>query len=330
MLPRHVFICVADHYEPFCNGASPQLARERVERWVRDYPTSVAGLSDSRGRMPQHSFFYPAEEYDPDVVETLAALCRSGLGEVEVHLHHDCDTSDHVRETLSGFIRQLSQRHGLLRRDAEGRLRFGFIHGNWALDNALGDGTWCGVNDEITILRELGCYADFTMPSAPAHGQTRTINRIYYATDDPQSAKSHDQGRPARVGQAAPNDGLLMIQGPLRWNWRQRKWGLMPRLENGDLHGANIPSMSRFLVWLDAAVRVDGRPDWVFVKLHTHGAMEMNSNLFLAGPARQFHLDLADYVRQHPGLSYYYVTAREMADLVAQAERGCETPEWPY
>ena len=103
----------------------------------------------------------------------------------------------------------------LLRRNATGELTYGFIHGNWALGNSRPDGRWCGVNDEISILRKTGCYADFTMPSAPDCTQTRTINSIYYATDDLERPKSHDTGIPARVGAAAPENALLMIQGPL-------------------------------------------------------------------------------------------------------------------
>ena len=38
--------------------------------------------------------------------------------------------------------------------------RFGFIHGNWCLDNSRADGRWCGLNNELILLRELGCYAD--------------------------------------------------------------------------------------------------------------------------------------------------------------------------
>ena len=48
---------------------------------------------------------------------------------------------------------------------SNGRVVFGFIHGNWALDNSRPDGKYCGLNNEITLLRDLGCYADFTMPS---------------------------------------------------------------------------------------------------------------------------------------------------------------------
>ena len=91
--PLHVLLCVADHYEPKWAAAPPHVQQERVERWVRDYPRLAAGIEDSRGRPPQHTFFYPAEEYEPEYLDQLAGLCRRGLGDVEIHLHHDHDTS---------------------------------------------------------------------------------------------------------------------------------------------------------------------------------------------------------------------------------------------
>ncbi|HVX09709.1 MAG TPA: hypothetical protein VHC22_00770 [Pirellulales bacterium] len=324
--PLHVFLCLADHFEPKRGGAPAHLAQDRVARWRHDYPRSVAGLADSAGRSPRHTFFYPAEEYEPDYLDLLAEICRQGLGEVEVHLHHNDDTSDHLRTTLVEFKEALHHRHGLLSRDAHGEITYGFIHGNWALDNSRRDGRWCGVNDELTVLRETGCYADFTMPSAPEECQTSTVNAIYYASDDRLRPKSHDRGQTAAVHRPPPSEGLLMIQGPLLFDWRSRKWALLPRLENGELHGGRPPSIDRFWLWLRAGVTVEGQLDWRFVKLHTHGAHEANTAMLLGEPMRRFHESLAEAARRDESLRYYYVSAREMADLVHQAEQGALEP----
>src|SRR5262249_44373146 len=182
----HLLLCVADHFEPKQFRPPPHVARARVERWVRDYPRQFGAFRDSDGRPPRHTFFYPAEEYEAEYLDALAELCRAGFGEVEVHLHHDDDTADNLRRTLRHFTDTLASRHGLLpRRRDTGAVMYGFVHGNWALDNSRPDGRHCGVNDEIGVLVETGCYADFTLPSAPSRAQTRTINRIYYAVDDP-------------------------------------------------------------------------------------------------------------------------------------------------
>jgi hypothetical protein len=330
---RHVFIAVCDHYEPMWQRPARHVQDERVERWVKGYPTAVAGLFDSDGRPPQHTFFYPGDEYNAEHVDQIAGLCRRGFGDVEIHLHHRNDTSGSLCEKIENYRDILVQRHGLLRKDQSGRIRYGFIHGNWALDNSHPDGDWCGVNDEITILRNTGCYADFTMPAAPSPCQTMTVNRIYYAVDDPQQPKSHDQGVQARVGQTPPVDGLLMIQGPLGFDWNDRKYGLLPRLENGDLTGRRPASMSRFRLWCQAGVGVAGREDWLFVKLHTHGAQEANSQMLLGEQMRSFHENLKCFsestnvqARNNPEFSYHYVTAWEMCSLVQQAERGHNAP----
>ena len=331
--PLRVFLCIADHYEPMNGNAPPATQELRVTRWVEEFPRAHGGFADSRGKPPQHTFFYPAECYLADEqsvrhVERIATLCRAGFGDVEVHLHHDNDTSENLRETLSQFRDQLHNRHGLLRKDASGNLSYGFIHGNWALDNSRPDGRWCGVNDELTVLRETGCYADLTLPSAPSLTQTRAVNSIYYAFDDPRRPKSHDRGLPARVGHSPPQGGLLIIQGPLQLDWRRRRIGVLPGLENADLHGSFPPTDHRLELWLRAGVTVVGRDDWIFVKLHTHGAVEKNAAALLGEPMQQFHAALANRARDEQ-FRYYYVTAREMADLVHQAERGEVEPQLP-
>jgi hypothetical protein len=318
----HVLLCIADHFEPRLGGVPSNVARERVERWVRDYPRVLGGIRDSDGRPPRHSFFYPIEEYDPEYLDALAGLCAAGFGEVEVHLHHDHDTADNLRATLQAFKALLAERHGLLaRRKDTGELVYGFIHGNWALDNSRPDGRWCGVNNELDVLRETGCYADFTLPSAPSPTQTRKINSIYYAVDDPRRPKSHDWGIDVGKG-ARSRNALLMIQGPLLLNWNQRKFGFLPSVENACLQGNQPPSLQRLDLWLKARVQIPSRPDWFFVKLHTHGANENNHPVLLGEPMIRFHDALARRAREDSSFHYHYVTAREMANLVHAAEAG--------
>jgi hypothetical protein len=324
--PLHLFLCIADHYEPDWNHAPWSQQCERVDHWLANYPESLGRFTDSVGRPPQHTFFYPAEVYNGEHLEKLARLCRRGFGDVEVHLHHRNDTSENLRETLLSFTERLFERHGLLQKDDGGQITYGFIHGNWALDNSLPGGCWCGVNDELTVLRETGCYADFTLPSAPSPAQTMTVNSIYYATDDPLKPKSHEHGVPAEVGKRPPDNALLLIQGPLALDWRRRKYGILPGIENADLHGSRPPDPHRLKQWLRASVHVLGRPQWRFIKLHTHGAKEINAEMLLGEPMRQFHEHLAALARQRDDFHYYYVTAREMAELVHQAERGESVP----
>jgi hypothetical protein len=243
-----------------------------------------------------------------------------------VHLHHDNDTPAALRDRLGVFAEALFHRHGLLRRGPDGRITFGFVHGNWALDNARPDGRWCGVNNEISVLLEAGCYADFTNPAAPDPSQTRTINSIYYAVDDPVKPRSHEYGIAVRVGAQAPPNGLLIIQGPLTFDMRRRIWKVFPGLENSaiDASDAHLPTLDRFTSWVDAGIAIAGRPEWIFVKVHTHGATEDNAAALLGGTMHAFHTDINRAFNDGVRYRLHYVTAREMATLVKAAETGLE------
>ena len=319
--PRDVFIAVCDHFEPECYGASARTAQKRVNRWVRDYPDLFERYRDSSGRRPQHTFFFPEEEYRPEYLDALAGLCEKGFGDVDVHLHHDNDTQEGLAEKLHRFRDTLHYQHGLLRTDpATGQVVYGFIHGNWALCNSRPDGRWCGVNQELSVLLDTGCYADFTLPSAPSAAQTRTINSIYYAQDIPGCRSSHDHGFGAVAGRQALTGHLLMIQGPLVLDWTRRKFGVVPRIENGDIHAGRPATWRRLQHWMRANVHVGGRPEWLFVKLHTHGCKDGNIDTWLGPEMQHFHEELARRTGETPGFRYHYVTAWEMARLVHAAE----------
>ncbi|MEQ1757832.1 MAG: hypothetical protein ABL986_05900 [Vicinamibacterales bacterium] len=330
--PIDILFCLADHYEPDFGNPGLDVERERVKAWVQGYPRMASRFADSDGRPPRHTFFYPAEKYTPEHLDALAGLCRDGYGEVEVHLHHDNDTSSALHERLAEFRDTLFHRHGLLRKNKAGEITFGFIHGNWALDNSREDGRWCGVNDELTVLRKLGCYADFTLPAAPDTSQTRTVNSIYYAVDDPARPRSHEYGVAAAVGVAPPPDGLLMIQGPLTFDWQRRIGGVLPGMENGavDASPAHHLLLDRFRRWVDVGVSVEGRPDWVFIKVHTHGAKEDNAEVLLGEGAERFHADINRHFNDGTHYRLHYVTAWEMAKVVRAAELGCSGSPGEY
>src|SRR5262249_10417263 len=137
-----------------------------------------------------------------------------------------------------------------------------------------------------------------------------------------------DRGTPAQVGVAPPNGSLMMIQGPLALDWRCRKWGLFPRLENGDLTARRPPSLDRLALWMQAGVHVVGPNDWLFIKLHAHGAEEASAEMLLGEPMRRFHESLREFASRDSGFRYYYVTTYEMASLVRQAQNGATTPQF--
>jgi hypothetical protein len=321
---RHVFFCFVDHFEPLWAGADRATGIRRVEEWHRSYPKLVDRFRDNGGRVPRHNFFYPEEEYIPECLDLLADLNRRDFGDVEIHLHHDGDTSDGLREKLLSFKKTLRDRHGLLHDDPEtGEPVYAFIHGNWALDNSGLDGRWCGVNDELIVLRETGCYADFTYPSAPHRTQPPAANRIYYATDDPLKPKSHFNGEDAAYGRRTPGD-LLMVNGPLALNWARRKRGVFPAIENGDITGTYPATPDRADLWVRTAVSVRGWPNWVFVKIHTHGTQEANSAYLLSEEGAAMYEYLLRRYNDGERYVLHFSTPWEVYRCIRALERGDE------
>jgi hypothetical protein len=320
--PTHVMFCFVDHFEPQWDRVPYEQECARVERWHRDYPLVCRGHRDADGRPPVHTFFYPAEEYRREHLEPLVDLCRQGLGEIEIHLQHEDDTEAGLRESLRTFTRTLHEQHDCLPTDAaSGQPRWGFIHGNWALDNARPDGKCCGVDNELSILRQEGCYADFTLPCAPDVSQTRTIHSIYYARSEPGRSKSHDRGTAVRVGGGASGD-LMIIQGPLGLMWGNRKFGLIPRIDNADVRTALPPTPDRVDAWVRTGIHVQGRPEWVFVKVHTHGTQERDIDTLLGLPMQRLFGYLESAYNDGRRYVLHYVSAREAYNIAKAAEAG--------
>lgn len=319
----HILIAVCDHFEPLHN-ADLQKALERCNVWKVKFPEIAKNFCDSDGISPRHTFFYPIEQYTPQILDALKTICDKTGAETEIHLHHDSDTESSLEKKLLIGINNF-KRHGFLSKDEKGKIRYGFIHGNWALANSHPQKRFCGVDNEIAVLARTGCYADFTMPSAPNPTQSKIINSIYYIRNDGKP-RPIDRGEIAcvRAGERKNESSskLLAIQGPLGLNWQWRKYGIFPRIENGDLTAANPPTPSRFNIWLRLHVHVVGRPEWVFVKLHTHGGIEKNFDMLLGKPMFQFHNFLKDFTKKNPRFKYHYVSAREMVNIIHAAEDG--------
>ena len=275
---KRLYVAFTDHFEPHGN-TTLDVAHRRMAEWQNRWPRIAHDApKDSTGAPPCYTFFYPQEEYQRDLLNTITALTLDGTADVEVHIHHFDDTPAGFVEKMSTFLKILHEDHGLLHVH-HGRLVFGFIHGNWALDNSRPDGLKCGVTGELQLLRDLGCYADFTMPSLPSPTQSRIVNQIYWTTGDPTRPRGFDRGI-----QATPNGGrrgdLLMVTGPTGVRFRER---LIPRLETGELACYDPPTESRVDRWLSHAPRIG---DSIFLKLYGHTAREDNAAALLGAHER--------------------------------------------
>jgi hypothetical protein len=320
-----VFLCIVDHFEPQVGRPLQAVARERLEDWLARYPPIAARHRDADGKHPAHTFCYPWDECDEWELTRLAELCACGWGEIELHLHHRDDTETTLRQKLREAVTAY-RAQGALPAWPDGRPAFGFVHGNWALDNSRWEdgANYCGVDNEITVLVEEGCYADFTFPSWQHESQPRQVNSLFYALDDPQRPKSHDTGTAARAGAAPPSGGLLMIQGPLVPCLQRRRGLPWPSMDDGDLASYRRYHPARLDRWVRAGIQVRGRPDRVFVKLHCHGAADRNRDALLGEDLEALFRDAEARYNDGQRCRLHYLSAREMFNLVKATEAGAE------
>lgn len=320
----HVMIALADHFEPSIVHESGRYAsyaeqQRRLEHWCEQYPKLVDPFRDSDGQAFKHTYFYPAEQYDRALVDRLAEHCREGWGEIDVHLHHGVDqpdTSDNTRKVITEFRDIIAERHGCLSRlNGSGEPRYAFVHGNWALANS-GNGC-CGVDDEMRILSETGCYADFTLPSAPNPAQTAKTNAIYECGLPLSQQAAHRQGQDLKVGRA-PQTFPLIFQGPLMLTTRRPRRAAL-YIENSAISDRTPPTMRRFELWKSMGIGVGGRPEWIFVKLHCHGMDPNDVNSMLGDAIRGFLRELTSSAKTENGYLVHFVTAREMTNIALAA-----------
>ena len=126
------------------------------------------------------------------------------------------------------------------------------------------------------------------------------------------------------AGVPAPDNSLLMIQGPLALDFSSRKWGVLPRIENGDLTARRPPTLERLNLWLTVAPRLPGRENHIFIKLHTHGCQEANMNMLLGEAMRGFHEAARQLTSQCNWFRYHYLTANELARVIRKVNARLE------
>jgi hypothetical protein len=325
--PIHIMVAICDHYEPLAPGSekSIDIGDRRVERWLQEWPDLSKQFKDADGKNPKYSIFYPAEEAEkPDrYIPMLKPLVRDQWAEIEVHIHHRNDTAESLTHKLNQFRDFLHLEHGLLGSNVNNNPGYAFIHGNWALCNSHPSGDWCGVNEELDVLLETGCYVDYTFPSLPSPTQPNGFcNSIYYSQTQPNQNRSYDKGQHARVGYKKSPSELLLLQGPVGLNWRSRSKNIFPRIENGDLSSANPPSPLRADLWIKQHVHIQGRPEWAFVKLHTHGCIEGNTDVLLGNSLKETFRYLENKYNDGTHFALHYVSAREMFNIAQAAING--------
>ncbi len=334
----HLVITMADHFEPAIvpedgQKRAPRVEQERrLEWWSREYPAAVDRWRDHDGRPFVHTYFYPAEQYDEGLLQMLAEHCHAGWGEVEVHLHHgmtEPDTAQNTRHILTEFRDYLATRHRCLAlEEGDDRPRYAFVHGNFALANSAG-GHFCGVDSEMKILGETGCYADFTLPTGLYHpAQTSKTNSLYECALPLDQAAPHREGKDLSAGHM-PRTFPLIVQGPLLADWKAGLRSPGRLIETSAITRPIPMSLRRLALWKQARITVKGRPDWLFIKLHCHGMDPTQKDSVVGDSFKKFLQELVSGATER-NETLHFVSAREMTNIALAACSGKEGSPGEY
>lgn len=302
----HVLFMIADHHEP----GKGERGSKSSARWCNRYEDIIEGVKDDFGNSFQYTWFYPYDHFNSQVLFNLNDLVFAGLGEVEFHWHHGNETNASFPPKLESALDWFNSHGCMLPIGRNPKPHFGFIHGNWALDNSVGDPDKCGVNKELDILKQYGCYADFTFSTLGTLAQPAKINSIYYANDT-DAPKSYNEGIDAKVG--STNSGFMIFQGPICCDWHDLIW------ECGAFETTSPFKPHRIRLWLNYASTVKGRPEWLFVKIHTHGSQ--SRDVILSNQFRDMLSELKRICNENQ-LYLHFVTTREAYNIVKAAEQG--------
>ncbi len=198
---------------------------------------------------------------------------------------------------------------------------YAFVHGNLALANSCG-GRFCGVDNEMQVLKDTGCYADMTLPSAPDQSQVEMINSIYEVGGRLDKAVPHRTGKRVTANGRTPQLPLIFT-GPLVLNWTRRVKGVpFPRIDDGALTANQPADIQRLKRWLSANVTVAGRSDWVFVKLYCHGFFDLDMSSSIGERAKAYFSQIVDYGARAGNFDVHFASAREAFNIAAAAIDG--------
>ncbi|BFM10379.1 hypothetical protein R50072_05320 [Simiduia litorea] len=304
---RHIIFYLVDHFEPGSDAA----AVKNTSLWLARYTKAVENIYDDYGSRFQYTWFYPYDHKNEDVLRQLATMSKNGFGEVELHWHHGHTTSESFANDLDQALEWFSS-FGLLRAQGDSDSKFSFIHGNWALDNS-GLQKHCGVNDEISILKSRGGYADFTF-STHSVSQPAYINRIVRVKDDPLKPRSYENAIDTEVG--LKNDDFLLFLGPSGFNFRRLQF------EVGALESDTSYTTERLRIWISNAPSVKGAEEVKFIKVHTHG-ITAEENLLNENGIAKIAEDLSLFAKES-GYKVHYMTSRQVYNVVRAIESGMD------
>jgi len=119
----------------------------------------------------------------------------------------------------------------------------------------------------------------------------------------------------------------MLVQGPLVPHSTRRGLIPAPVMEDADLAHYRRFTPERFDRWVRAGIHVEGRPDRVFIKLHTHGAEDRNRIALLEEDLPALYEDADRRFNDGSRYRMHYVTARELFNVIRATEEKADGPQ---
>ncbi len=308
---KHLIFIMVDHYE---HGTKSDSA-EGNRQWCEKFRTISDKYRDDFGNRFRYTWFYPYDQHVDEIVRDLSQMAFEGYGEIEFHWHigtreeHDMTLENHS-DKVAEAVRWFQQYGAMITDEETPRTAFAYIAGVWDLD-ASRKPLSHGLTNQIEVLQRNGCYADFTFSTIDTAAQPSKINSIYYVKDDPSQPRSHDTGVDVEVGKPV-EDAFMIFEGPIGIDRRGK-------LEFGAVESDPRFRPDRIPKWLEANIHVKGRPEWVFVKVYSHGAQSQKT--VIDHDMAWMLQELKDYTSQR-GIKLHFMTTREAYNVVKAAEAG--------
>ena len=138
-----------DHFEP--SRKEGKLGVRKVSDWCKDYKEIAKFHFDSNGIFPQHTWFYRYDYKNDECIRILSEYVYEDLGEIEFHLHHGYDTLSSFGQKLRDGLLWFNKVGAMVSAEEKPQKYFGYVAGNWALDNGRRNPSMSGVNTELSV-----------------------------------------------------------------------------------------------------------------------------------------------------------------------------------
>lgn len=354
----HLIYMHADHFEP---GSCPlDICNERLKIWTNDlkklkikpslfvFPSLLMDYRDGK-------IITRPSSLTSTIIKYLKPMENNGA-DINLHIHHErWTTSSVTTEPWITLLREkkVTDEQMLIAHIIDVKKVFedvgvdmtfwGFVHGMWGLNAS--DTRVCNIENEIIILKEYGCFGDFTFPA----GRPRCTPDMsgIFSVPDRIGKKIYNAGFKLKKGrnilQEQKNflifyptesyfyislDGLLINRGERAYYYASI---LNPDTfgENGQTIGTLCPEDSLEIIqeWILSSMIIDKT---MIIKTHAHSMsnvfwqfadkIENQSPLFQANHIER--MDMLDKAIDERYIGMHYLTARQLNAFCIQIDKG--------